>query len=139
MEKKTKQKKVREGKIHLSTFLITVNSQVDDKKFIKRLKKAYDEFYDKVNDYIKDKSTGVKIKTISSEATVEHGERRKAYHIHALLRIEHTGKIHLDLDKMRSHFNTEVKGDGKCHLDVKFVSDPTFTIKEYFNKSKGDK
>jgi len=131
---KVKPKPVKQAKIHLSTFLITVNSQVDDRKFVPRLKDAYDSFYQDVENYIKVKAEPMKITSISSQSTIERGNRRKAFHLHSLLKIEHTGKIHLNLDKMRTHFNTNVKRDGKCYLDCKFVSDPTFTIQRYFNK-----
>jgi hypothetical protein len=143
MVKKTEDKAIKskpvkkagkQAQTHLSTFLITVNSQIDDKKYIARLKDSYDSFYQDVEDYIKIKSEPMKIKSISSQSTIERGNRRKAFHLHALLKIEHSGKIHLNLDKMRTHFNTNVKGDGKCFLDCKFVSDPTFTIQRYFNK-----
>jgi hypothetical protein len=136
---KSKDKKIRkprEQKNHLSSFLITVNCQIDDKKFIPKLKKAYESFYDNITDYIKEKGTGVKIKSISSESTIERGEKRRAYHIHALVRIEHTSKIHLDLDKMRTFFNKEVKGEGKNYLDVKYVNDPMFNLRKYFSKEK---
>jgi predicted N-formylglutamate amidohydrolase len=134
-DKAMKPKPVKKAaKTHLSTFLITVNSQVDDKKYISRLKDSYDSFYQDVEDYIKVKSEPMRITSISSQSAIERGNRRHAYHIHALIKIEHTGKIHLNLDKMRTHFNTNVKGDGKCYLDCKFVSDPTFTIQRYFNK-----
>jgi hypothetical protein len=134
MKPKPVKKAGKQANIHLSTFLLTVNSQVDDKKFIPRLKDAYDSFYQDVEDYIKVKSEPMKITSISSQSTIERGNRRKAFHLHSLLKIEHTGKIHLNLDKMRNHFNTSVKGDGKCYLDCKFVADPTFTIQRYFNK-----
>jgi len=134
-ENKAKIKKAgKQANTHLSTFLITVNSQVDDKKYIPRLKDSYESFYQDVEDYIKVKTEPMKIKSISSQSTIERGNRRHAYHIHALLKIEHTGKLHLNLDKMRNHFNTSVKGDGKVYLDCKFISDPTFTIQRYFNK-----
>ena len=131
-----KVRKPKPAKVHLSSFLITVNSQIDDKKFIPRLKNAYDQFYENVEQYIKDKSDGVKLKNITSTSAIERGIKRKAYHLHALLRIEHTGKIHMNLDKMRSFFNKEVKGDGKNFFDVKYVNDPTFSIQEYFKKEK---
>lgn len=124
----------KQAKIHLSTFLITINSQTDDKKFIPRLRDAYDKFYNDVEGYIKEKSQGVKIKSISSESAIERGSRRHAYHVHALLKIEHSGKIHMNLDKMRSFFNKEVKGDGKNYLDVKYINDPSFNIRKYFTK-----
>ena len=133
-ENKAKPKPVKQAKTHLSTFLITVNSQVDDKKYIARLKDAYETFYQDVEEYLKIKSEPMKITSISSQSTIERGNRRHAYHLHALLKIEHTGKLHLNLDKMRTHFNTSVKGDGKCYLDCKFIADPTFTIQRYFNK-----
>jgi len=134
-EDKAKVKKAgKQANTHLSTFLITVNSQVDDRKFIPRLKDAYDSFYEDVEEYLKIKSEPMKIKSISSQSAIERGNRRKAFHLHSLLKIEHTGKLHLNLDKMRSHFNTNVKGNGKCYLDCKYISDPTFNIQKYFNK-----
>jgi len=134
-DKAIKPKPVKKaGKIHLSTFLITVNSQIDDRKYISRLKDSYESFYQDVEEYIKVKSEPMRITSISSQSTIERGNRRKAFHLHALLKIEHTGKLHLNLDKMRTHFNISVKGDGKCYLDCKFISDPTFTIQRYFNK-----
>ena len=128
--------KRREAKVHLSSFLITINSQIDDKKFIGRLRDAYDKFYSDIEGYIKDKTEGVKLKSITSESAIERGERRRAYHLHALLKIEHTGKIHMNLEKMRSFFDKEVKGDGKNYFQVKYINDPTFNIKEYFRKEQ---
>jgi len=55
--KDKKIRKVKEPKNHLSSFLITVNCQIDDKKFIPKLKKAYESFYDNITDYIKEKGT----------------------------------------------------------------------------------
>jgi hypothetical protein len=125
------------AKQHLSTFFILVNSQIDDEKYKKRLKDAYTEFYKNVNDYLVNKSKTVGIKSISSQATVERGNKRFAYHLHALLRIEHTGKIHLNLEKMRGFFTLSVKnGESKVFLNVKFVNDPTFVISRYFKKEK---
>jgi hypothetical protein len=135
-EPKVKEAKVKEAKVHLSTFLITVNSQIDDKKFIPRLRDSYDKFYAQITDYIKDKTDKVILKSISSESAIERGERRHAYHLHALLKIEHTGKIHMNLEKMRSFFDKEVKGDGKNYFQVKYINDPTFNIREYFRKEK---
>jgi hypothetical protein len=134
--KEVRPRKPRDAKVHLSTFLITINSQIDDKKFIARLRDAYDKFYNDVEGYIKDKTEGVKIKSISSESAIERGERRKAFHLHALLKILHTGKIHMNLEKMRSFFDKEVKGDGKNYFQVKYINDPTFNIKEYFKKEQ---
>jgi hypothetical protein len=114
-----------------------VNSQIDDEKYKKRLKDAYTEFYKNVNDYLVNKSKTVGIKSISSKATVERGNKRFAYHLHALLRIEHSGKIHLNLEKMREFFNNRVKnGESKVFINVKFVNDPTFVISRYFQKEK---
>jgi len=125
------------AKQHLSTFLILVNSQIDDEKYKKRLKEAYTEFYKNVNDYLVNKSKSVNIKSITSQATVERGNKRFAFHLHALLRIEHSGKIHLNLEKMRDFFTDRVKnGESKVFLNVKFVNDPTFVISRYFKKEK---
>lgn len=125
------------AKEHLSTFFILVNSQIDDQKYKKRLKDAYTEFYSNINDFLVNKSKTVGIKSISSKATVERGNKRFAYHLHALLRIEHSGKIHLNLEKMRDFFTDRVKnGESKVFLNVKFVNDPTFVISRYFKKEK---
>jgi hypothetical protein len=138
MGKKSEDKPKRESKakVHLSSFLITINSQVDDKKYIPKLKNTYEKFYDNVESYIKNKSDGVKIKNISSTSSIERGNKRLAYHLHALLKIEHTGKIHLNLEKMREVFDSDVKGEGKVYFQCKYINDPTFSIQEYFKKEK---
>ena len=125
------------AKNHLSTFLILVNSQIDDEKYKPKLKNAYSEFYKDLDKFLVNKSKSVNIKNISSKATVERGNKRFAYHLHALLRIEHSGKIHLNLEKMREFFNNRVKnGESKVFINVKFVNDPTFVISRYFQKEK---
>jgi len=125
------------AKQHLSTFLILVNSQIDDEKYKYRLKEAYTEFYKDLDKFLVNKSKSVNIKSISSQATVERGNKRFAFHLHALLRIEHSGKIHLNLAKMRDFFTDKVKnGQSKVFLNVKFVNDPTFVISRYFKKEK---
>jgi hypothetical protein len=125
------------AKQHLSTFLILVNSQIDDEKYKSRLKDAYSSFYKDLDKFLVNKSKSVNIKNISSKATVERGNKRFAYHLHGLLRIEHTGKIHLNLEKMRDFFTDRVKnGESKVFLNVKFVNDPTFVISRYFKKEK---
>jgi len=134
-------KKGRKAEEKLSTFLITINPNQLKKANVKLLKSAVEKFYNDLDDYIKHKSDKVKINKISCDSSIEKGDKRSAYHAHLLVKCYHTGKIHLDLEKMRNHFNKEIPlGDDKGnYISVKYVNDPTFSIQQYFKKEKIDK
>lgn len=130
-------RKKKEQSIHLSSFLITINPNQLNKDRIKDLKTSFEKFYDEVKDYIKNKSSKeYKITKFSCQSSIEKGSKRKAYHLHALLRIYHTGKLHINLDKMRDFFNEQIPlGDNKkVYIQCKFVNDPLFSIEKYFSK-----
>lgn len=131
-------KKGRKSEEKLSTFLVTINPNQLKKENVKLLKKAVDKFYDNIDDYIKHKSDKVKINKISCDSSIEKGDKRSSYHAHLLVKCFHTGKVHLNLEKMREFFDKEIPLglDKNIYLSVKYVNDPTFSIQQYFKKEK---
>ena len=126
------------AKTNLSTFLLTINPNQLKNDNIKLLKESYELFYDNIDKFLKSKSQNVKISKISNEASIEKGNTRQAYHLHSLLKIYHTGKIHMDLEKIRDFFNKEIPlgTDKKIYIQCKYVNDPTFSIQQYFKKEQ---
>lgn len=139
-EKSVKEPKVKkQPKSHLSTFLLTINPNQLKNDNIKKLKESYEVFYENIENFIKNKqSQEAKITKITNEASIEKGTRRHAYHLHSLLKIFHTGKIHMDLEKIREFFNKEIPlgDDKKIYIQCKYVNDPTFSIQNYFRKEQ---
>lgn len=137
-KKDTEGKKGRKAEKKLSTFLITINPNQLKKENVKLLKKSVEKFYDNIDDYIKHKSDKVKIHEISCDSSIEKGDKRSSYHAHLLVKCLHTGKVHMNLEKMREFFDKEIPlgVDKNVYLQVKYVNDPTFSIQQYFKKEK---
>jgi len=130
-------KKSKIAKEHLSSFLITINSNVNDREtYGPKLQAAFSDFYNDIDKYIINKgSTALKINKIQGEATIEDGKRRRASHLHALVKIYHTSKIHLNIAEMRKLFDERIKDNGKkVYFQCKYINDPAFNIRRYFEK-----
>lgn len=138
--KKEPQKRGRKAEEKLSTFLVTINPNQLKRQNVKLLKKSIENFYDDLENYIKHKSDKVKVSKISCDSAIEKGEKRSAHHAHLLIKIFHTGKIHLDLEKMRKYFDSEIPlGDDKSnYISIKYINDPSYNIQKYFNKENID-
>ena len=135
-----KRKKVKKSSIkeNISSFLITINTQGKNKENIPKLKSAFLQFYDEIENYIIDKviNGNTKIEKIVCQAAIEKGRRTTRYHLHSLIKITHNGKLQLNIDKMRDFFNEKIPLgiDKHLHISVRFVNDPTFKISKYFEK-----
>jgi hypothetical protein len=131
-----KKKRGRKSEEKLSTFLITINPNQIKKENVKLLKNCVEKFYENIEDYVKLKSEKVNITKISCDSSIEKGDKRTSYHAHLLVKIFHSGKIHMDLEKLRAFLDKEIPLglDKNVYLSVKFVNDPTFTIRQYFRK-----
>lgn len=130
MSKKSKEK--------LSRFFITLNTNIsDDPHMDKKLKNAYNKFYKQLSSKGKspfiNEENPTNLKKIKVQSSVEKSPKDNKIHLHSLLSIYHDGKIKLNMNKMREFFPKEL-GLGNVYLNVKFVSDPEFTIGNYLKK-----
>lgn len=124
----------------LSTFYITLNTnRTVDIVSVEQLKTAWKSYYQNIEEFLKFRSGSLqtelpKIKSIKSQAACEVGKSFSRVHIHALIKIEHTSNIQLNVDKSREFFENSLGIDG-IHIHVKYVKDELFNIKKYLGKN----
>eukprot|EP01133_Synstelium_polycarpum_P012782 gene12782-14997_t len=112
----------------LRKFLITINTNQKDEKYVPLLRNAYQHFYDNIQDYLKfvggiDKRTAMKqVHSYEGDCGIEIGGKQKRVHLHSLVIFEHNTKLQLDQTKIRSYFcdALELKS---IHLDIKYIRD----------------
>eukprot|EP01133_Synstelium_polycarpum_P004976 gene4976-5787_t len=108
----------------LSRFLITINTNQKDEKYIPLLRDSYQHFYDNIQDYLKfeggiDKRTAMKqVHSYEGDCGIEIGGKQKRVHLHALVIFEHNTKLQLDQTKIRSYF-CDALDLKSIHLDIK--------------------
>ena len=140
-----KESKVK-NKPKLSRFLITLSTHSDDERAKQFLIKAYNKFYDNIREFLiipKGYEKDTKITKITSEGSIEKGPTYGKVHMHALVSIYHNGKVHINNQKlwqvlgpMLTHDEDDLKI--RKYIHVRFISDPSWTIKNYINKDNDD-
>lgn len=120
------------NKLHSSKFFITLNTNTTDIEYKDKLKNAYNQWYKNLLQYLTKKSDEVTIKSINCKAVLEIRENKHMIHMHSILTIIHTGKIHINIEKSRAYFCNELLRN--VSFNVKAVSDTDFNIMQYMQK-----
>ena len=121
-------------KLHSSKFFITLNTNSSDISYKDKLKQAYNKWYKDLLHYLTKKTDEVTIKSINCKAVLEVGEEKHRIHMHSVLTIIHTGKIHINIEKSRAYFSNELLRN--VSFNVKAVGDTDFNIMRYMQKFK---
>lgn len=127
------------GKDKVSSFFLTCNSQSRDLISEALMKEVAQRFFEKIEDYLRflDKdprrNNNSYIDDVDIQSAVETGKKEKRVHLHALIRIEHRTKLQLDLRKITSYFERELRLKS-VYLHVDFVPDNSISLLKYLRK-----
>ncbi len=108
---------------HKSAWLITLNSNSKDRKFIKPLKVVWEYLVSHLKNFMWSKSGG-KLLNVRNKHAVEIGGELGLVHLHAKLIVETSGVGYLDYRAINEFFNrqlSQVEGFKRCHFDAKLV------------------
>jgi len=149
--KKTKKKKIKKKptkpKLRSSIWLFTLNTNKDFRKLDLTFKKKFEKLCkflfegNHICDFVVDsRNPGVKIedneniKTCDTQFQLEIGSKFHKFHSHAILKIEHTGNLTFEANKLRK-FMYKLFGYN-LHLDSTVSSDHALMMRRYVEKSE---
>jgi len=120
---------------HVSRWFITINSNRVGIENIKPLKQAYEGFYKNIKKFLlfMDEGNENNIIEISDDPVIGIGKIYSRVHIHSLITIKHTTKIHLNFDKIRLFFSKLLGYN--VHFDARVIKDFEINIRNYLMKN----
>lgn len=134
--------KKAEAKMRSSIFLITLNSNKSYDKMTEAERKKFENFakylFNKHNilKYVTDrtnpKDVSKNLKSIDTRFQYEVGPTSRKYHLHGIVKIEHSGMYWIDQAKMRN-VAKDVLGYN-IHLNIAVTKDSSLDIENYIQK-----
>jgi hypothetical protein len=129
----------------LSSFFVTINTNETNEELRPQLERAYEYFFEHIRDFISIIKAGAtkspmreteleKIKSIDCDVASEIGGKMHKVHLHALIKIVHRTKIHLNVNRMRSFFNEVLELRG-VHINSKYVAENFKNLRAYMSKT----
>lgn len=114
----------------ISSFLITVNSQIHENETIKeRFALGHNHYMDDLLEYITDKSTGKKVEPSLIDEITDYGysfelsPRASLFHIHYVLSIRHHTIIQIDTKKSKTFWSHVKMGNKGVHFNVTYIQE----------------
>lgn len=111
-----------------SAWLITINTQSRDSKYVKAFKDAWKYIVSNMTSFIWSDVDGSRLFTVRNRPVIERGPKNKRIHIHDYLAISGRGLINLDYVKIRKYVNKALR---KVDEDFKGVYFNAVLIKNY--------
>jgi len=128
-----------------SNFFITINLNKKNERTTPEVIRKFEDFIktimapEKIYDYLIDrKSTDPRknVRDLTIDYRFETGPRFKRYHIHALVKLVHTGHFKFNVPKLNQDAFDKI-GD-RIYINIKASSDSASSWDQYIHKTDGD-